>query len=224
MKFILTGCTGFIGSEVLSQCLRNPTITSVVALSRRKLPDSVANDPKLKLVIMKDFNLYSESALKEISGADACIWCMGTTAGDKVLEVDYPLAFGNAFSPTPKKKFRYIYLSGATTERDQEKPLWFKADMRKMKGQAEQNMLDFVTTEGTKGLWETLIVKSGFVISKDIRSPRDIMGWMMGMKACIRVDELAATMIDAALNGWRENTLKDVQAMGIRGREILGRS
>jgi hypothetical protein len=50
------------------------------------------------------------------------------------------------------------------------------------------------------------------------------MGWMIGMKACIRVDELVARMIDAALNGWRGNTLKDVQAMGIRGREILGRS
>jgi len=57
--------------------------------------------------------------------------------------------------------------------------------LKVVKGQAEQNMLDFVTTEGTKGLWETLIVKPGFVISKDIRSPRDIMGWMMGMKACI---------------------------------------
>lgn len=74
MKFILTGCTGFIGSEVLSQCLRNPTITSVVALSRRQLPDSVSNDPKLKVVIMKDFNSYSEPVLKELAGADACIW------------------------------------------------------------------------------------------------------------------------------------------------------
>jgi hypothetical protein len=32
--------------------------------------------------------------------------------------------------------------------------------LKVVKGQAEQNMLDFVTTEGTKGLWETLIVKS----------------------------------------------------------------
>jgi len=74
MKFIITGCTGFIGSEVLSQCLRNPTITSVVALSRRPLPDSVRNDPKLKTVILKDFNSYPGPVLKELAGADACIW------------------------------------------------------------------------------------------------------------------------------------------------------
>ncbi len=61
---------------------------------------------------------------------------MGTTAGDKALEVDYPLAFGNAFSSTlveTNQRFRYIHLSGAATERDQERPLWFKAEMRKLK-------------------------------------------------------------------------------------------
>jgi hypothetical protein len=58
---------------------------------------------------------------------------MGTTGGDRVLEVDYPLAFGNAVSKTLEKKFRYIHLSGATTERNQDKPLWFKGEMRKMK-------------------------------------------------------------------------------------------
>jgi len=93
-----------------------------------------------------------------------------------------------------------------------------------VKGKAEENMLAFATAEQSKGLWETLIVKSGFVISKDIRSPRDFMGWMMGTKACVRVDELAATMIDAALNGWKDDTLQDVQAMGATGREILGQS
>ena len=85
-------------------------------------------------------------------------------------------------------------------------------------------MLGFASQEQTKGFWETLIVKSGFVISKDIRSPRDPKGWMKGTKACVRVDELAATMIDAALNGWEEDTLQDVQVMGAKGREILGRS
>ena len=93
-----------------------------------------------------------------------------------------------------------------------------------MKGRAEENMLGFATKEETKGPWETLIVKSGFVISKDIKSPRDFKGWMMGTKSCLRVDELAATMIDAALSGWKENTLQDVQTMGAKGREILCRS
>jgi uncharacterized protein YbjT (DUF2867 family) len=74
MEFILTGCTGFIGGEVLLQCLRNPAITSVVALSRRPLPEAIAKDTKLNVVIMKDFNSYPDSVLQELKGADACIW------------------------------------------------------------------------------------------------------------------------------------------------------
>jgi hypothetical protein len=61
---------------------------------------------------------------------------MGTTAGIKELEIDFPLAFGNAFSKTlieSRKKIRYIHLSGAATERDQTQALWFKDSMRKMK-------------------------------------------------------------------------------------------
>jgi hypothetical protein len=54
-----------------------------------------------------------------------------------------------------------------------------------VKGQAEVDMLGFTTKEEMKGLWETLIVKSGFVTSKDIKSPRDFMGWMMGTKSCL---------------------------------------
>jgi uncharacterized protein YbjT (DUF2867 family) len=74
MKFILTGCTGFIGGEVLSQCTRNPAITSIVALSRRNLPNDISSNPKVQVVIMNDFNSYTDDVLEHLSGADACIW------------------------------------------------------------------------------------------------------------------------------------------------------
>jgi nucleoside-diphosphate-sugar epimerase len=70
MKVILTGSTGFIGKAVLEQCLINPVITSVIALSRRELP---AN-PKLTTVIIEDFKVYPESVLEQLKGAGACIW------------------------------------------------------------------------------------------------------------------------------------------------------
>ena len=93
-----------------------------------------------------------------------------------------------------------------------------------MKGKAQENVLGFATKEETKGLWETFSVKSRFVILKDIKSPRNFMCWMMGTKSCLRVDELAATMIDAALNGWKENTMQNIQTISGKGRGIRGRS
>lgn len=74
MKVILTGVTGFIGHETLLLCLATPSITSIVALSRRALPDSIPKDPKLKVLLLEDFTNYSPSIMNELSGAEACIW------------------------------------------------------------------------------------------------------------------------------------------------------
>lgn len=70
MKLILTGSSGFVGHEILTQCLEHPSVTSVVALTRREL----ATHEKLQVVLMEDFSLYPQTALKSIKGADACIW------------------------------------------------------------------------------------------------------------------------------------------------------
>jgi hypothetical protein len=62
--------------------------------------------------------------------------CMTTTSGNSVLELHYPKAFAEAIMPTlPKadKRFRYVHLTGATVERDQERPLWLKSGVRKIK-------------------------------------------------------------------------------------------
>ena len=74
MKVILSGATGFIGSEALRQCLKSQSTTSVVVLSRRSLPESVTSNPKLKVIIMNDFAAYPDTVLEELAGAEACIW------------------------------------------------------------------------------------------------------------------------------------------------------
>ena len=72
MKIVLTGTTGFVGTEVLTQCLSQPAIKSILVLSRRPI-DSVTH-PKLKVVILEDFTVYGEEVLKDLEGAEACIW------------------------------------------------------------------------------------------------------------------------------------------------------
>jgi hypothetical protein len=74
MKVILTGTTGFIGQEVLTQALSHPAITSIIALSRKPLPPTFASNPKLKVVLTNDFSTYTPSVLSQLSGSDACIW------------------------------------------------------------------------------------------------------------------------------------------------------
>ena len=73
MKLILTGTTGFVGAEVLAQCLANAAIDSVVVLSRRPLSPDIDN-PKLKVLVLDDFTVYPEDVVKELAGAEGCIW------------------------------------------------------------------------------------------------------------------------------------------------------
>jgi uncharacterized protein YbjT (DUF2867 family) len=80
MKLIVTGATGFIGTEVIRQALSNPTITSIVALARKRIsaPQNAkegADMSKLKSVVLEDWlNPYPENVQELIRGADACIW------------------------------------------------------------------------------------------------------------------------------------------------------
>lgn len=79
MKLIIAGSTGLVGTELVRQALSNPAIATVLALARRETPipsklNPGADASKLKSVICDDFENYSDSVKKELSGADACIW------------------------------------------------------------------------------------------------------------------------------------------------------
>jgi uncharacterized protein YbjT (DUF2867 family) len=86
MKLILTGATGFVGTEVLRQALRNKAITSVIALARKPVgvpehtgPD--ADTSKLQSVVLREnewTGAYPESVREVLRGCDACIWSVLT--------------------------------------------------------------------------------------------------------------------------------------------------
>jgi hypothetical protein len=61
---------------------------------------------------------------------------MTRTAGEVMLELEYPKAFASAFAPTLAKhgkRFKYVHITGALEERDQNKPMWMKSTVRKTK-------------------------------------------------------------------------------------------
>ena len=72
-KLILSGVTGRIGAQVLHHALRDPSVTSVVALSRRPLPD-LAYHNQLEVILLEDFTKYNDGVIEKLSGADGCIW------------------------------------------------------------------------------------------------------------------------------------------------------
>lgn len=71
MKIIITGATGRIGGGALQSALTDPSIKSVVVLSRREIN---VQHPKLQTIIKKDFLDYTPEELSQLEGAEACIW------------------------------------------------------------------------------------------------------------------------------------------------------
>lgn len=62
---------GNIGGGVLEACLRDPSVTSIVALSRRPLK---IEDPKVKVILHEDFSSYSAEIYEEALSCDGAIW------------------------------------------------------------------------------------------------------------------------------------------------------
>ncbi|KAL4971680.1 hypothetical protein BDW66DRAFT_145653 [Aspergillus desertorum] len=234
MKVIIAGATGFVGQEVLSQCLAHPSITSIVALCRRELPTTY---PKLHVHCMKDedFLAYSDPQLSaSLRGADACIWTLGVTpsrASDEQafrrVTLEYTSqaakAFNNAFTASNEggkeasagPKFRFVYVSGGMAERDQSKPLWFNASYRRVRGQAENILLEHAAAHSTT--FESYIMRPGMVLTRQ----GTFVDRIRGLAPSVRVDVLARAAVDVAVQGHSEKIWENAQVTewkAVRGR------
>lgn len=78
MHLILTGATGLVGSSVLDAMLKMQAITKISILSRRpvKMAED-AKDPRVKVIVHKDFETYPADLLAELKGASGCVWALG---------------------------------------------------------------------------------------------------------------------------------------------------
>ncbi|ORY70448.1 putative nucleoside-diphosphate-sugar epimerase [Pseudomassariella vexata] len=144
MHLILTGVTGLAGSGVLDAMLKMPEITKISILSRRpvKMLEDV-KDPRVHVIIHKDFEKYDPKVLSELRGATGCVWALGisqTQVGkDEYIKITktYALEAAKAFQtlpPSPRDPFNFVYISGsgATTE-----PGWFSMISARTKGETE---------------------------------------------------------------------------------------
>ena len=75
-KIILTGATGMVGEGVLLECLRDPQVTEVLALSRQP---SGYGHPKLREVLHRDFQDLA-AIESQLTGYDACLFCAGISS------------------------------------------------------------------------------------------------------------------------------------------------
>ena len=113
MKVLLFGATGMVGQGVLRECLRDPVIDELVSIGRSPAPSAHA---KLRSVIHRDLtDLASLDA--DISGADACFFCLGVSSAgmseSRYSRLTYDLTMAVAYTLVRLNPgMVFIYVSG----------------------------------------------------------------------------------------------------------------
>ncbi|KAI0429457.1 hypothetical protein F5Y09DRAFT_258963 [Xylaria sp. FL1042] len=143
MHLILTGATGLVGSGVLDAMIRMKDVTKISILSRRPVPMvEDAKDPRINVIIHKDFTKYDPAVLDQLKGARGCVWALGISqtqvSKEEYVKItkDYALAAGEAFLKLAHEDeaFNFVYVSGggATVEPSRFSPIYAR-----VKGETE---------------------------------------------------------------------------------------
>ncbi|ORY12195.1 hypothetical protein BCR34DRAFT_600761 [Clohesyomyces aquaticus] len=236
MKLVITGATGLVGTEVIRQSLSIPGITSVVALGRREVlaPSSVrpsADPSKLKSVILKSFDEdLPEDVKNQLRGVNACIWLLAITPSKsktfpweevRKVNLDYTVAGMQSLMAVSEKPFRFIYTSGQMSERDQSKKLALLGDYRLLRGEAENQVLSLA--DKREGSTEAQIVKPGIIDGPGrgmlVRAALAATAALGGISK-VHVSEIAACLLDQAINGFEKETLENADLIRIAKKNL----
>jgi uncharacterized protein YbjT (DUF2867 family) len=138
MKVILFGATGMVGQGVLRECLLDPDVEGVLAITRTPLEKQ---DPKLRVLIHKDFTDFT-AIEAELWGYDACFFCLGSSSVGMTEEAyhrityDFTVAAAKALlARNPAMSFTYVSGTG-TDSTEKGGTMWAR-----VKGKAENAIL-----------------------------------------------------------------------------------
>src|ERR1700722_16050085 len=117
MKVLIFGATGMVGQGVLRECLLAPDVQCVVTVGRTA---NGVQHAKLRQIVHQDLWNYA-SIEPELSGFDACFFCLGVSSagmGEAEYErVTYGIATaaGEALAKL-NPQMTFVYVSGAGTD------------------------------------------------------------------------------------------------------------
>ncbi|KAJ2989421.1 hypothetical protein NUW58_g3471 [Xylaria curta] len=115
--------------------IKTKGVTKISILSRRPVPMAEdAKDPRINVIIHKDFAKYDSAVLDQLKGARGCVWALGVSQTQVSKEdyvkitKDYALAATQAFQDLARENepFNFVYVSGrgATIEPGRFSPIF----------------------------------------------------------------------------------------------------
>jgi uncharacterized protein YbjT (DUF2867 family) len=138
MNVMLFGATGMVGQGVLRECLLDPEVQSILSVGRSA---SGQRWPKLHELIHRDFLDFSSIA-NELSGFDACFYCLGVSSAGMREEAyrrvtyDFTMAAARLLAKL-NPNMTFVYVSGMGTDSSEHgRTMWAR-----VKGKTENDLL-----------------------------------------------------------------------------------
>jgi uncharacterized protein YbjT (DUF2867 family) len=138
MKVVLFGATGMVGQGVLRECLLDPEVQTVVSVVRRP---SGERHPKVREVVHSDFQDFTVAS-PDLSGIDACFFCLGATSWGlteeayREITLGITVAAGRTLAQL-NPRMTFVFVSGAGSDASEKgRVMWAR-----VKGEAENAVL-----------------------------------------------------------------------------------
>jgi uncharacterized protein YbjT (DUF2867 family) len=138
VRVVLFGATGMVGQGVLRECLLDPGVEAVLAVTRTPLAQK---HDKLREIVHKDFTDFSGVA-EQLTGWDACFFCLGISsvgmkeADYRRITYDFTMAAASVLSAS-NPGMTFVFVSGASTDSSEKGPsMWAR-----VKGQTENALM-----------------------------------------------------------------------------------
>lgn len=178
-----------VGTTVLDAMLKTTDISKISILSRRPVQLAEdAKDPRVNVIIHKDFSSYSPEVLSQLQDADGCVWALGISQTQVNKEYvphpslyypcwlwtdqsesnrdyititkTYPLAFASAFQPALKATNKPINFVYVSGQGATFQPGLFTPIFGKTKGETELALAD---VRKKNPLFRASTVRPGFI-------------------------------------------------------------
>jgi len=138
MDVVLFGATGMVGHGVLRECLMDPQVHRILSIGRTAFPTS---HPKLRQIVRENLHDFDDIA-GELSGYDACFFCLGVASAGKTEEqyrrVTRDIAVAAAETLVRvNPQMTFVFVSGAGTDSSEKgRTMWAR-----VKGSTENALL-----------------------------------------------------------------------------------
>ncbi|SEJ67190.1 NAD dependent epimerase/dehydratase family protein [Dyadobacter koreensis] len=208
IRAIITGVTGMVGEGVMHVCLKNPAVDAVLVINRK--PCGVTH-PKLTEIIHQDF--YDVSAIeKQLTGYNACYFCLGVTSvgisEEQYYKLTYTLTMNIAQTLTKLNTgMTFCYVSGAGTDSSEKGRLaWAR-----VKGKTENDLMKL-------SFRKVYAFRPGFIKSfkglKNTHKFYKYISWLFPIGRAVypngfcTLEELSKAMIHAVSRGYHKNIIE----------------